>query len=73
MEVCNLRKANALGYHHLSTLDCRLASEIGCSQIKDSSSTRKGEEDDWRAGRTQTIPDRKPGDVDPGFRAIFKK
>ena len=46
MEVCNLRKANALGYHHLLTLDCRLAGEVGCSQIKDSSSTRKGEEDD---------------------------
>ena len=46
MEVCNLRKAKALGYHHLLTLDCRLAGEIGCSQINDSSSTRKGEEDD---------------------------
>ena len=43
MKVCYLRKANALGDHHLLTFECKLAGEISCSQIKDSSSTRKGE------------------------------
>lgn len=35
MKARYLRKANVLSYHHLLTLECKLASEISGSQIKD--------------------------------------
>lgn len=49
-------KSKALGYHHLLTSECKLAGEISCSQIKDLSSTGKGEGRCWESGKSQDKP-----------------
>lgn len=61
MKACYLRKANALGYHHLLILECKWAGEISCSEVKDSSGTRKREGGYQDTGNSQDGPTQRTG------------